>query len=215
IPLPFDPGPLAALAPPRATEPIVLTVGRLEWRKGPDVLMEAAGLLVQRGVPVKLVFCGGFAGTIEGTPVERWLKDRARALGVNCHFAGHVKRDALVEHYATARVVAVPSRFENFPIAALEGSAAGRPVVATSSNGLAAYIARWESGTVVAPTDPLALADALAPYLLDAEHAVSVGAHGRAGAATLDAVQVAQQRERVYRRAIANHRARTITPSGT
>ncbi|HEY2735136.1 MAG TPA: glycosyltransferase family 4 protein [Polyangiales bacterium] len=209
IPLPFEPGPLAALAPPRATEPVVLTVGRLEWRKGPDVLIEAAGRLLARGVPIKLVFCGGFAGTIEGTPVERWLTDRARALGVNCHFAGHVNRDALVGHYASARVVAVPSRFENFPIAALEGLASGRPVVATSSNGLASHIARWECGTVVAPADPQALADALAPYLLDAEHAVRVGARGRVGTATLDAVQVARQRERVYRRAIANHRARS------
>jgi glycosyltransferase involved in cell wall biosynthesis len=206
IPLPFDAAPLANIPPVARTEPIVLTVGRLEWRKGPDVLIDAAGLLVRAGIPCKLVFCGAFSGTFEGAPAEHWLKARAESLGVVCHFAGHVARAALLEHYAAARLVAIPSRFENFPIAALEGMAAGRPVVATSTNGLASYIRRWDGGSVVPADDAQALADALAPFLTDASLATATGQRGRSGTATLDGAQIAQQRVSVYRRAIETHR---------
>jgi glycosyltransferase involved in cell wall biosynthesis len=208
IPYPFDGSSLATLPPPTDTRPIVMTVGRVEWRKGPDVLIDAAGLLVQRGLPIELLFCGAFAGSSEGLPIEVWLKKRAARLGVTCRFTGHIGREQLLEHYASARVVAVPSRFESFSIAAFEGMAAGRPLVATSSIGAAPFIDRWQSGSVVPANDAPALADALAPFLIDANHATATGARGRTGTATHDSAHIATLRERVYRRAIEAHKLR-------
>jgi glycosyltransferase involved in cell wall biosynthesis len=93
-------------------------------------------------------------------------------------------------------------------MAALEGMAAGRPVVATTTNGLAGMIAQSRSGTLVPPDEPAALADALAPFLTNVGHAVSVGADGRLGMAAVEAKHIAAQREKVYFQAIAHHRAR-------
>jgi glycogen synthase len=208
IPLPFDATPFADISPPHHTGRTVLTVGRLEWRKGLDVLLEATGRMVRAGVDVKVVFAGRSAGDIGGLPAVRWLDRRAGALGVPCRFDGHVPRSQLPSLYAEARVVVVPSRFESFSVAGLEGMAAGRPVVATSTTGVAPWIERSGGGTVVPPEDPGILADALTPYLADHTHAATVGARGRAGAAVLDSVTIARRRTEVYQRAVAGHRSR-------
>jgi glycosyltransferase involved in cell wall biosynthesis len=208
IPLPFDSTPFERVAAPVHTAATVLAVGRLEWRKGPDTLLDAAALLQQQGVPVRVVLAGKAAGAIDGKAWDEWLRLRAQQLGVTCEFAGHVGAGELQALYDAARVVAVPSRFDNFPMAALEGMAAGRPIVATTTNGLAGLIAQSRSGTLVPPDDPRALADGLAPFLTDVGHAISVGARGRLGMAALEAKRIAKLRERVYLQAIARHRAR-------
>ncbi|SNQ49662.1 Glycosyltransferase [Frankia canadensis] len=208
IPYPFDRSPYLESVPPQGTDRTLLVVGRLEWRKGLDVLLDAASRLRERGVSPTVVFAGQSSGTIDGVATGTWLERRAVELGVPCRFAGHLSRPELVKAYEEARVVVVPSRFESFSIAGLEGMASGRPVVATATTGVATWVAKWEGGAVVPPEDAQALADALEPYLTDPELAAAVGARGRAGTAELEPRRIAELRVAVYQKAVDRHRAR-------
>ncbi|CAO5228002.1 glycosyltransferase family 4 protein [Frankia sp. AgKG'84/4] len=208
IPYPFDRSSYAQVAPVRGTDQTMLVVGRLEWRKGLDVLLDAAALLKERGLAPTVVFAGQSSGVIDGVPTGTWLERRAVELGVAYRFTGHLSRPELVKAYEEARVVVVPSRFESFSIAGLEGMASGRPVVATATTGVATWVAKWEGGTVVPPEDPRALADGLEPYLTDPELAATVGARGRVGTAELEPRRIAVRRVEVYQKAIDRHRER-------
>ena len=208
IPYPFDARPYAGAPPVTATGTQVLAVGRLEWRKGLDVLLDAAARLGRDGTDVKVVMAGSPAGEIHGEPAGAWLRRRAEELGVACQFTGHVSKDELRDLYAQSRVVVVPSRFESFSIAALEGMASGRPVVTTAKTGVATWVKRWDGGTVIPPEDPDALAAALKPYLDSPEHAATVGELGRIGTAELAPDVIADRRLAVYQRAIDAHQRR-------
>ncbi len=208
IPYPFDRSAYTAVPPPRQTGPTLLVVGRLEWRKGLDVLIEAAALLGERGVKPTVVFAGQSSGLIDDIPTGTWLARHAAELGVTCRFAGHLTRPELVKAYEEARAVVVPSRFESFSIVGLEGMASGRPVVATATTGVATWVAKWEGGTVVPPEDAPALADALEPFLTDPELAAAVGARGRVGTEELEPKRIAALRVAVYQKAIDRHRTR-------
>jgi len=206
VPNPFDASPWADVSSVGRTGPVVATVGRLEPNKGVDVLLDALAVLAARNIDAKLILAGSSSGHIDGVPTGRWLERRAHELNVPVVFTGHVGQRELADVYGQARVVAVPSRFESFSIAAVEGMAAGRPVVTTSRTGIAPFVREWSAGDVVPPEDPKALAEALAPYLTDPSLAESVGANGRAGAARLDPLQIARDREKVYLEAVARFR---------
>jgi glycogen synthase len=208
VPNPFDPGPWHQVPSPGHSGQVVAAVGRLEPNKGLDILIDAAALLARRGVDTKLILAGRSSGHVDGTPTGQWLERRAHDMDVPCVFAGHLTRAELAGVYAQSRVVAVPSRFESFSIAAVEGMAAGRPVVTTDRTGIAPFVTEWKAGRVVPAEDPEALADALTPYLLDPKLAATVGANGRAGAAKLNPTTIAREREQVYRAAIEQFRAR-------
>ncbi|MBX6390772.1 MAG: glycosyltransferase family 4 protein [Frankia sp.] len=206
VPNPFDATPWLGVPSVSRTGPVVATVGRLEPNKGIDVLLDALALVAAKGIDAKLILAGSPSGHIDGVPTDRWLERRAQELNVPVMFTGHIGQRELVDVYGQARVVAVPSRFESFSIAAVEGMASGRPVVATTRTGIAPFIQEWAAGTVVPPEDPQALADALVPFLADAGHAETIGTNGRAGAARLDPLRIAQDREAIYREAIARFR---------
>ncbi|OAA25884.1 glycosyltransferase [Frankia sp. EI5c] len=208
IPYPFDNTPFAEVATAEHTGPNLVVVGRLEWRKGLDVLLEAASRLHARGVDAKLIFVGKSSGRVEGVETGTWLERKASDLGVPVRFEGHVARTDLPGLYGEARAVVVPSRFESFSIAGLEGMAAARPVVATATTGVAAWVDRWKGGAVVPPEDPDAMADALEPFLADAAHAAAVGLRARKGTVELDPAVIAARREEVYLRAITRHHQR-------
>lgn len=202
IPNPFDATSLGGVPSADTAKNVVLAVGRVEWGKGIDVLLDAAAHLQAEGLEIRVVLAGKPAGDIDGEPAGRWLERRADELGIACTFAGHVSQDELAELYGEARVVAVPSRFENFPFAALEGMAAGRPVVTTTTTGVAPFIARWNAGSVVPPEDPAALAEAMARYLRDPVLAARAGDRGRLGVRELRPELIAERRERAYEEAI-------------
>jgi glycosyltransferase involved in cell wall biosynthesis len=208
IPNPFDAQPWQDVPSAVHTEPTVVAVGRLEVHKGIDVLLEASSRLLTAGVRHKVVLAGRSAGLIDGTPSGQWLANRARELGVDCVFTGHLPAGRLAAVYAQARVVAVPSRFESFSIAATEAMAAGRPVVTTTRTGVAMYVKSWEAGSVVPPGEPGHLADALAPFLVDPAQAAAIGKNGRAGVTELDPVVIARRKEAAYLRAIESFHAR-------
>lgn len=182
--------------------PRILMVGRLEGRKAPEILVRAAAL-IRRDVPdVEAVFVGR-PSLKNGRSYRSWLEDVVRELDAPCRFVEEVPREDLRRWYGSARVVAVPSRFDNLPYAGLEGMAAARPVVCTNRTGIAELVADTEAGAVIAADDDAALANALRPYLLDTGLAAAAGREARALVAReCGPDRVASLREACYREAI-------------
>lgn len=81
--------------------------------------------------------------------------------------------------YAGIHVLAMPSRSEGFGLAAAEALACERPVVGGDASSLPEVIRRGETGLLVPPDDPAALAGALDALLRDPERAAAMGRAGR------------------------------------
>jgi glycosyltransferase involved in cell wall biosynthesis len=202
IGLPVDLDAWSAVTSER-TGPNVLVAGRLEPRKAPEIAVEAIARLMPEVPGVSLTFAGRSRGFRDGRPYGDWLRALAESRGVQATFVGQVPHDRMAGLYSTARVVAVPSHFESFSIAALEAMASGKPVVYTSRVGAAEVLRDSNGGTQVAPGDPDALAHALRPYLMDADHAARAGAAARGVARSRCAPDIiAAQRERCFAEAI-------------
>jgi len=149
----------------------VVVVGALEARKGHAVLLAAAAALAPAGLGLRYVFCG------EGRQAEALVR-AAAALDGTVELVGF--RPDVAACLAAADVVALPSRQEGLGVAALEAMAAGRPVVASRVGGLAEAIVPEETGLLVPPGDPTALATALARLARDPGLRARLGAAGRA-----------------------------------
>lgn len=186
----------------RTSAPLVLAVGRLESRKAPDLLVEAAARLTALQ-DVDVVFLGR-EHPRAGRFSRGQLAQRAQQLDAPVRFVGPVSRDELRAWYAASRVVVVPSRYDNFPVASLEAMAAGRAVVCTTMTGTAELADGSDAITVVPSDDADALAGALRRFLTDPEFAARAGARARAlvvRSCGLD--RISAEREACYREAIA------------
>lgn len=190
---------------PAMAGPKVLYTGRLEARKAPEVLVKAAAELAPTIPGLEVFFLGASAGVMDGRPYKEWLEHLASNLGAPCMFPGQIHREDLVPWLGWSRVVAVPSRDDNFPMSGLEALAAGRPIVCTRDVGLAEIISGSDAGSVVATDDPSALAAALRPYLEDAAWAHRSGLLGQALVRRVcSPAQIAKEREGLYEKAVQN-----------
>jgi len=134
--------------------PIVLFVGRLIYYKGAEVLVRAMAK-----VNADLVMIGS-------GPLERGLRELAAEMKVadRTTFLGGQPLDELVAWYHAADVFCLPSiaRSEAFGLVQLEAHAAGTPVISTDlTTGVPFANQHEETGLVVRPDDPRALAEAL------------------------------------------------------
>jgi glycosyltransferase involved in cell wall biosynthesis len=141
---------------------VVLNVGRLTVMKGQRYLVEAVPRLAERFPGLAVVILG------QGHLHEQ-LEAQAAALGVSehVHLAGH-RTDARLLLDA-ADVFVLPSRHEGMPLAVLEAMDARLPVVGTRVIGTDEVVQDGETGRLVRPGDPDALACALADLLADPE----------------------------------------------
>ena len=162
--------------------PVVCCVSRLVARKGQDMLIRALPRLARAVPAVRLLIVGS-------GPYESALRTLAQRTGMSDRvvFAGAVPYAELPAYFRAGNVFAMPcrSRLGGLDIEALgavflQGAAVGRPVVAGASGGAPEAVRDGETGVVVDPTSPSAIADALAPLLLDPVRADTLG---RAGAA--------------------------------
>lgn len=128
-------------------DPTVFFSGRLCLQKGPDLLLEAVPGLLRYYRNAKFVFAGD--GHLRGS-----LERRAHQLGVAhaTRFLGHHNGSNLIDLYRACDVVCLPSRNEPFGISALEGWAAGKPVVASQNGGPNEFIWHSITGLKVYPT---------------------------------------------------------------
>lgn len=154
----------------RATDSLVLSVGRLSREKAHDQLLTAFARLPGAGFTTASL-------AIAGDGPERLpLMQLAGRLGLHgcVHFLGH--QPNVWPYYRAADVIAMPSHSEGSPIALLEAMAAAKPIVATRVGGIPEIIEDHRTGILVPPRDPGALADALAHVLRKPVLAAELGA---------------------------------------
>jgi D-inositol-3-phosphate glycosyltransferase len=186
---------------------VVLQLGRMVPRKGVDNVIRAVAMLADRSA-VRLVIVGGDAapaGAVRCAELQR-LVDLADTCGIadRVAFAGHRQRDELARYYAACDVFVTTPWYEPFGITPLEAMASARPVVGSAVGGIQHSVLDGETGFLVPPRDPLALADRLAR--LQADPALA-RAMGRAGARRVRAhftwSRVAEDLEAVYASVLA------------
>lgn len=150
----------------------LVTVARLHPTKGLHHLLAAAALLPADLPPWHLYICG------DG-PMRAALEHQARALSVadRIRFLGHVPEARRL--LAAFDLFVLPSLMEGMGIAALEAMAAGLPVVATAVGGIPELVVDGQTGRLVPPADPAALAGALASLLRSPGQARAMGEAGR------------------------------------
>jgi glycosyltransferase involved in cell wall biosynthesis len=164
----------AALGLP-AHVPVVAVLGRISDWKGQDVLIRALAepALRDRGA-VAMIAGDVWPGAAERRDAVIALADE---LGVNDRMALVGFRDDIENVYGAADVIAVPSTAPDpFPNAALEAAAAGCAVVASAHGGLPEMIRDGETGRLVPPGDPSALARATVELLDDPAERERLGA---------------------------------------
>jgi phosphatidylinositol alpha-1,6-mannosyltransferase len=151
------------------TAPVVCCVSRLVLRKGQDMLIRAWPA-VHREVPGARLLIVGHG------PAEARLRSLAQRTGVAgaVVFTGAVPYAELPAYFRAGDVFAMPCRARWFGLDVealgavfLQGAAVGRPVVAGASGGAPEAVKDWETGLVVDPTTPDAIAGALIRLLHD------------------------------------------------
>jgi glycogen(starch) synthase len=138
----------------------ILYLGRLELRKGILEWLDAAILLARENSGLRFEFVGsdhidaqlgGSGGIARRVPAE--LRARFR-------FHEHRNRLDLVDLLARARLVVVPSRWENFPYTCIEAMASGVGVIASPDGGMKEMIEHGINGWIAASQRPADLASA-------------------------------------------------------
>jgi glycosyltransferase involved in cell wall biosynthesis len=134
---------------------VLLAVARLVEQKGVDVAIRALPSLAPDTV---LVVLG------EG-PERQRLEALAHELGVHDRVFLRGREPDVAAWLRRARVLVHPARWEGFGLGVLEGMLAERPVVASRVSALPELVVDGETGLLVPPDDPEALAEAVARAL--------------------------------------------------
>ena len=179
--------------------PYVLFVGRITDQKGIFHLIEAAGHLP---AGVQVVVCASAPDTPE---IEERLRRAVAALPNVLWINEMVKHEVVTQLYSHAAVFCCPSVYEPFGIINLEAMACETPVVASAVGGILEVVVDGETGILVPPAKPDALAAALTRLLNDPEARRRMGQAGRKRVeAQFSWASVAERTERVYADAIAD-----------
>jgi glycosyltransferase involved in cell wall biosynthesis len=174
---------LDEIPPTRADAPI-LFAGDMTADKGVQVLLDAYQRLES---PPELVLAGRMPvpDAWRFPPGARWV--------------GQLPHEEVVGLFRSSRVVVVPSVWADpCPTVVLEAMAAGRPVIGAASGGITDMVVDGRTGLLVAPGDPVALAEALATLLRQPETAGSFGVAGRDRAREFTVSAVAPRIEQMY-----------------
>lgn len=171
---------------------VVATVANLRREKGYDVLLAAAAAATARHP--ELVFLSIGQGPLEAELEAEHLR---LALGDRFRFLGF--RPDVHRLLAAADLFALASRHEGLPVALMEASALGLPIVATRVGGLPDVIDEGVSGLLVGPDDAPALAAAIGSVVDDAGLRKELSAGALAMSDRFDARTAVGRLEALYR----------------
>ncbi|HET6597171.1 MAG TPA: glycosyltransferase [Anaerolineales bacterium] len=160
--------------------PVILSVGQLQERKGLSYLVDACGILQDRGIQFECRIVG------EG-PLRQTLQDQIHRLGLDnsVRLLGALPHEEVIAQYQEATVFALPAILgkdgdrDGIPNVILEALSMGLPVVSTAHSGIPEVIEEGTNGLLVPPEDGEALSSALARLICDPEMQIAFGKAGR------------------------------------
>ncbi len=129
-------------------EKLVTSVGRLTWQKGFDNLIRAFPKVLKEKPGCRLMIMGDGYMRLELEKLTRTL-----GIGDKVIFTGFVNDGELLASMKAADLMVIPSRFEPFGMVALEGMAAGVPVVVSGIDGLSEIVEQGVDGLYVNQND--------------------------------------------------------------
>ncbi|MEP7022948.1 MAG: glycogen synthase [Actinomycetota bacterium] len=177
--------------------PLVVFVGRITRQKGLPVLLGAAAAL---NPEAQLVLCAGQPDTEElATEVTDLVAGLRETRSGVIWLTGMLPRPEIIQLLTHATAFVCPSVYEPLGIVNLEAMACGTAVVASRVGGIPEVVADGETGLLVPPDDPAALAAALNSLVSDPARAEALGLNGRARAvAEFDWASIAEQTAGLY-----------------
>ncbi len=159
--------------------------GRLMTTASADVPMKGLAPLLEALAKVRTDVPDAHLVVIGKSKAKSRIPALIDRLGIGnaVEFVSGVTTERIVELYAEAEVACVPSLYEGFSLPAVEAMACGVPVVGTTGGAVPEVIGTdGETGLLVPPGDPEALAAALRRMLGDPALRARVGAAGKARA---------------------------------
>lgn len=163
-------------APANSSQPEVtaLCIAALIPKKGLDVLLRGVSQCRSARLRVRLIGEGALRQELESLSATLGLSQRV-------YFLGPKDRDGVLDELIRCDLMVMPSRHpsESFGLAALEAMACAKPVVASAVGGLPELVGDGETGLLVPPEDPAALARALDLLVDDPAMRTRLGAAGR------------------------------------
>ena len=174
-----------------ATAPLLGTVGRLDAQKGNTHLIAALPAVLARHPEVHLLVVG------EGELLDAH-RAQAYQLGLSHRvvFAGFSSEIPLLQSAMDLQVF--PSLFEGTPLTLFEAMSMARPIVSTWVDGLGEVLRHEETGLLVPPADPAALAEALCRLLDDPPLAARLAARAQAESRRYDIRTTVEALEDIY-----------------
>jgi glycosyltransferase involved in cell wall biosynthesis len=191
--------------------PVIGAVGNVKRVKGYEVLLQAFAQLRQQHAEAQLIIAGL---TDEDPPYTEEIIELRTALGLDgvVHLLG--SRPDVREILSIVDVYVVSSHFEGTSLALLEAMASKRAIVATDVGGNPLVVRHQQSGLLVPPARPDALAASISSILCNPDLATRLG---NSAVATVDADygldQMVDGYAAVYEQALAKKRRSWAPPA--
>lgn len=172
------------------------TVAQIGPRKGIDILLETARILLRERSDLVFLIAGppaggqeGFANQVRAAAEAPDFRNRVRFLG---------SRPDIPNFLASLDLFVLPTRAEPFGIAIIEAIAAGVPVIASKVGGIPEILSSPEMGRLVEPLTPEAFADAVREVLASPDGGKSMGEKGRQSVTRFDARIAGERLRKIY-----------------
>lgn len=172
----------------------IITVGRLSYEKGYDILLKAFAPIVKEfpNLQLEILGAGDELAKLEALAAELNVRQKVKFLGFQENpFAFLVKADIYV----------CSSRYEGYPLSLAEAMAVGLPVVSTCVGGIPSMLEDGDTGLLVRAENTEGLAKAIVRLVKDAELRKRLGLNAKIFAKTrFDIMDTVRRYEETYQR---------------
>lgn len=160
----------------------ILFVGRLELRKGIDVLLESIPNILKSELKIcfRLIGDDAILDSDGYSFKEKFLRKYSKESWINqVKFEGRVDQKTLLNAYSTCDVFVAPSRFESFGLVFLEAMRASKAVIGCNAGGMPEIIVDEINGLLVSPGDSADLTTAIMRLISDKKLREKLGLAGK------------------------------------